>query len=367
MSQLGYGVLVDNTLLPLWDQKELQRIKTADGRTFEQIASEVQTAAVAVAAELLADPLYGNLFSLQTGADVEYPIGQNNDGIQEIGEFETPLPYKGKTTGHSIGLKNYARALGWSMLALRDRTPARLNADIRSVVEDIRNHYRRRILTRFFTMEAWATGATAGANVPLADGGVSDSTYVPPQATDGATFLYTHDHFSRIAALDQAAFETALLNLVEHGYVGPYDVIAAEADAATWTALTGWKPPLWTGIAYQASATERFVDAEPVYRYHGAVETDYGIARVWLNGRVPTAYFGIFKAFGANNPMNPVRMRYDERYGFGYRLVPGNWVKMPMELAVLWSEYQVGIGEDRTNGVCVRIAASGDYVTPTIT
>jgi hypothetical protein len=35
-------------------------------------------------------------------------------------------------------------------------------------------------------------------------------------------------------------------------------------------------------------------------------------------------------------------------------------------MAVMLSEYEFGIGEDRTNGVCVFIAANGDYTAPTI-
>jgi len=47
-------------------------------------------------------------------------------------------------------------------------------------------------------------------------------------------------------------------------------------------------------------------------------------------------------------------------------LVPGNWIAAPQTMAVGYSEFGVGIGEDRTNGVFTLIAAAGDYITPTI-
>ena len=207
--------------------------------------------------------------------------------------------------------------------------------------------------------------STSNASVPFADGGDTDSAYVPPKSPDGEAFTSSHDHFLRQAAISDANLGTAVETLQEHGHPSPFDIIAARADASSWTGLTGYKAPEWPGIVYHASGVERAGVAE-VSEYFGYVETDYGICRLWLTPRVPTNYYSLFKTYGRGDPRNPLRVRISPQVGFGFNLVPGNWVNAPSQMAVLYTEFGVGVGEDRTNGVCVYIHASGDYVTPTI-
>ncbi|MCI0363680.1 MAG: hypothetical protein L0219_07335, partial [Phycisphaerales bacterium] len=94
--------------------------------------------------------------------------------------------------------------------------------------------------------------------------------------------------------------------------------------------------------------------------------TDYGLMRVKFTHRVPTNYYGAYRPYGLVDPRNPLRVRTMNVYGFGYRIMPGNWVSAPELFAVMAFMYGVGIGADRTNGVCVFVSGAGDYVTPTI-
>jgi hypothetical protein len=366
MATLGPSDLKDLALPSLWDLAEIAKVSLADGTTFDQIVGDVQSALNLMNADLTTDPHYSGLIAVQDSVEVEYPVGVTN-GVEEATEYSAPTPKRGATTGHSIPLRSWDRALGWTMMYLRKARQSKLDADVRSAVTDMRSHTQKRALRRFFTMEGDTVGATASASVPLADGGTTDANYVPSASPEGESFLYTHDHFLRIAAITAADLETQVEHLQEHGHQAPYDLIVSRADVATWTNLTTfpkYKSPEWAGIVYR-TATDRAA-IQGITDYFGYIETSYGICRVWATPRVPTNYYGLYKSYGPLDSRNPVRMRIDPKVGFGWQLVPGNWINAPQLMAVMYAEYEFGIGEDRTNGVAVKVAGSGDYITPTI-
>jgi len=359
---LGFADLREARLHALWDAETIQRVRLAEGATFDELLRDIQTALTAFNDELLRMPHYGDLVAVQDEPVVEYPIG-GSTGVEEATEYAAPTPVRGKMTGHTLPLKAYQRALGWTMRYLSEARRARLDSDIRRALQDARESWQRHILQRFFNNAAERVGNTAGASVPFADGGASDPNYVPLTGPDGQQFNASHSHFLRLAALDAAALRTAVAHLEEHGHRAPFDVIAARADASTWTGLTGFKAPEWGGIVYRMSDRAQLDETSD---YYGYIETDFGVARLWFTARLPTGYFGVFKTYGPNDPRNPLRVRVNPNAGFGWQIVPGQWVNAPTYMAVLYSEYGVGVGEDRTAGVCVRIAASGNYTPPAI-
>lgn len=362
MAILGFGDLRDTALPSLIDLAELKKIELADGTTFDQVANEIRVGMQALNAELLAMPHYGGLFSVQDSVEVEYPVGTTN-GIEVATEYSTGDPKRGATTGHSLPILPYRRVLGWTFLGLRKSRRTTIDADVRSAVTDIRSGWQKSALTRFFKSTAETVGATSGASVPFADGGTADSNYIPLPSPEGKTFLSSHSHYLRVSTLDlSTAINPAIAHLAEHGHASPFEIIGSEADVATWSSLV--KHPNWEGLIYRA-ATDR-ANVGDIGSYFGYIETDYGIARVWLSPRVPTAYFGAFKTYGEGDPRNPIRVRIDPKTGFGWNIVSGQWVNMPLNLAVLYAEYGFGIGEDRTNGVAVKIYGSGSYTDPTI-
>lgn len=366
MTTLGFSDLKSNVVPGLWDLAEITKVRLADGTTFDAMVADVQAALALVNSEVLADPWVSGLIAVQDTVEVEYPVG-NTSGIQESSEYSRPDPKPGSTTGHSIPLKPYDRALGWTMMFLRNARRGRLDADIRGVVTDIRNDVPQRILQRFFRSTAEKVGSTAGASVPFADGGTADPNYVPLRSPDGETFASTHNHFLRQAAVNDANVEAAIAHLQEHGHTAPYRIMGSIADISTWKGLTGWKAPNWNEVVYRdmSSGTDRAAISD-LSEAFGFLETAYGIAYVKLTQRIPTAYYGAYKSYGPLDPRNPLRVRINPNWGFGWQLVPGNWINAPLLMAVAYTEWGVGVGEDRTNGVAVEIDASGDYATPTI-
>ncbi|MBN1430452.1 MAG: hypothetical protein JXB07_18930 [Anaerolineae bacterium] len=366
MATLGPADLKDLALPSLWDLTEIKKVALADGATFDQIVADVQSGLSVLNNSLVTGAHYSGLVAVQDSVEVEYPVGVSN-GVEEATEYSVPTPKRGATTGHSLPIRPYDRALGWTMMYLRKARRAKLDTDVRSAVSDMRNHFQQMALRRFFLMAGESVGSTANASVPLADGGATDANYVPPQSPEGETFLYTHDHFLRIAAVTAADLETHVEHLQEHGHQAPYELIIPRADIATWTNTTTFpkfKAPEWAGVVYGTGSDRAAMQG--INEYMGAIETGYGICRLWATPRLPTAYYGLYKSYGLLDPRNPVRMRIDPKVGFGWQLVPGNWINAPQLMAVMYAEYGFGVGEDRSNGVCVYVAGAGDYVSPTI-
>jgi hypothetical protein len=365
MATLGLDDLKGLATPALWDLPELRRVQMQEGQTFDQVVRDVQGGIGALNASLLTLPHYGDMLAVQDTPELEYPIGVSN-GVEDATEYSVPTPKRGATTGHMLPLKPFDRSLGWTMMYLQKARRNKLDADVRSAVTDMRNHWQKKLLERFFKAEGETVGVTANASVPFVDAAATDTTYKAPDSPEGKTFATSHSHLLRTTPLDAAAVTTAMFTIREHGHLSPFEIIASEADAATWKGMTGYKSPEWPGIVYHSSAGERAAIPDNSI-YFGYIETSMGIGRIWLTPRLPTNYFGTFKAYGSLDPRNPLRVRIDRTSGFGWRLIPGVWANAPQLVAVMWAEFGVGIGEDRTNGVLTYINAAGNYVTPTIT
>ena len=364
MATLGFADLRETAFPSLWDATEILKARLADGSSIEALVRDVQTGLRLLNNSLLAMPHYSDLFAVQDEPEVEYPIGVSN-GFEVATEYGVPSPKRGATTGHMLRLVPYDRALGWTMRYLRKARRMKLDADVRSMVVDARALWQQQLLTRFFSSSGNTVGSTSNADVPFADAAATDSTYVPPDSPEGESFDTTHTHFLRHASISGANLNTTIEHIQEHGHQSPFDIIASRTDAGTWSGLTGYKAPEWPGIVYHASGVERASVGE-ISDYFGYVETDYAVCRIWITPRVPTNYYGVFKTYGPGDTRNSLRVRIDPNVGFGFMLVDGNWVNLPTHLVVVYTEFGVGIGEDRVNGVCVYIAASGSYTSPTI-
>jgi len=371
MAVLGFSDLKNTALPTLWDEAEITKVRLADGASFAELTGQLRAALTGVNRELLAMQHYSSLFAVQDDPELEYPIGTTN-GFEEATEYAVPDPRRGKTHGHMLPIKQYDRSLGWTIMYLMKARRIALEADLRSVIIDARKLWQQKLLTRFFDDTANTVASTSLADLPFANSTNDISTYIPPVSPEGEEFTSSHDHFLGYGTtgitqdtIDQSAVDVALEHLQEHGHSSPFDLVGSRTDVSSWTNttnVTGWKAPEWPGIVYHASAVERGPDQISVY--FGYIESDYGIARVWLTPRVPTNHFGVYKSYGMGDPRNPLRVRIAPTVGFGYNLVPGQWVNAPGQLLLAYTEFGVGIA-DRVNGVCVDVAAS-TYSAPTI-
>jgi len=262
--------------------------------------------------------------------------------------------------------------MGWTTDFLEEARRPSIDADISSLIEDAADVYEKNVWTRLFKLEEDSGKSkglgTTGISVPFADGGNGSIAYVPTPRPDRMLNAFTtaHKHFLRLNGITQANLETAIGHLWEHGVDAPYELIVSLADLASWqntTNVTGFKPKGDALIQYGGLDDLAMVEGE---YYQGAVLTKYGSCRIYANARIPTGYWGVTKTYGQGDQRNPLRVRYDDLYGFGVKLVVANVSMYPFTGAVAQFRFGVGLGMERVGAVLVEDDSTGDYATPTI-
>jgi hypothetical protein len=370
MGTLGPNDLKNISLPSAWDNTELSRLRLRDGTTYETLLRDIDDALTIVNGQMQGGFL-SNLISMTTEPAVEYRTGVSN-GFEDHTEYTKPDPKRAKTTGHMLPIKKIDRALGWTADFLEEARQVQIDADIASMIDDARNAYEKMVLTRLFKIEE-ETGAayglgSGGVSVPFASGAVGTIPWTPPQnpARMINPFSSTHTHYLRLDGISQTNIEAAVAHLWEHGADGPFDLIASLADLAAWqntTNVTGFKMIADPLIQYGVDNDLALVNAST---YQGVIQTKYGVVRLWANGRIPTTFYSVVKTYGANDQRNPLRIRYDELFGFGVKLRSEFVSSYPLYGAIGVMKLGAGVGIDRSAAVLVRNAGSGDYTTPTI-
>jgi hypothetical protein len=365
MALLGVNDLKQFALPIGWDGSELGRYLLADGSTYEQVVESI-AAGLALANEaLLNDPIWGGLMAITAEAALEYRNGAQN-GMAERTEYSRADTRRAATAGHTLPIKSYDRALGWSFDFLRKARAAQLEADIADALYDVRDNWEKQLLTRFFSSAENGIGA-AGYDVPFVHGTAGNVDLVPPPYA-GKTFDAAHDHFERKGTTAHAtALNDGAKHLWEHGIFGPYNAIVPFADIATYSALGKFIKPD-RGVEYISTATNApYAQADlNDERYIGLYESDYGLIRLWITPHLPSNYVGLYKPYGANDGRNPLRVRFAPDLGAGAVLMRGEGFRQyPLEHAIVLHEFGVGVG-NRLNGYACYFAASGNYSDPSI-
>lgn len=364
---LGPNDLKNVSLPSAWDGAEMSRFALRDGTSYESLIRDINIAIAALNAELQSG-YFASLFSITADPGIEYRTGATS-GFEDHTEYAQPDAQRGETTGHMLPLYKKDRKMGWTNDWLEEARRAHIDADIRAMITDARDAFQKALITRLFKMEE-ETGkklglGTGGYSVPFADGGAGAIAFTPPPyANRGGTFASTHDHFGRLSGITQANLETQVKHLWEHGIDGPYDLLVSLADLGSWTNTTNV-----TGYIEKADPLVMYGNSESLARvgaeYVGGVKTEYGFARLMPLGRIPTAYWGVTKTYGALDQRNPLKVRFDEKYGFGLKLVSENVSLYPLTGAVGVLKFGVGVA-DRVAAVLTENDTADDYATPTI-
>jgi len=362
---LGINDLKQRALPTYWDIATLEQQRLKDGSNYQELLDDIASGLAMVNAQLITESLYAGLVSPTTELAMEYRVGMSN-GFQPHTEYSRPDARRGLTTGHMLPIEKYDRMMGWTWDYLNEARRAKIDADIASALDDLINLWQKEILTKLFKSTYTAIGSS-GRAMPLADGGTADSVYVPMAKPERApAFLYTHDHILAVNGITQVLLEPVVTNLWEHGYDSPFDLLISTLDVASWTDaanMSGWIPrgdPAL--IQYGLTADFARVDES----YIGVIETDRGVCRVRMSGRIPTNYWALYKAYGPSDARNVLKVRYEDEFGIGAVLLSGDHIRdFPFENAILFSKFGVGVGEDRTAGIVVKNTA-GAYTDPTI-
>lgn len=287
-------------------------------------------------------------------------------------EYTKPPAVRGSEKGHMYPMDDKNLMLAWTNEYMETKmTPSRLANDITKITGAAGNLLEIRALEGFFA-DSDRQVATTGVSPGLI-GATSTLVWTPP-TYNGKNFLSTHNHQLRYTVAQvSTACAAATFHMKEHGHMPPYDAFVNETDVSTvWAPINDdtervyFRPLSNVGLSYATDQT-RSTQTVNESKYVGVVETPSGVMNLIATPRLETNYFGIFKPYGLNNMLNSVAWRYDTRFGLGIIARSAMFDANPTQGIVTRGQNGFAIGQTRTQGVVVRLAASGVYIEPTIT
>jgi hypothetical protein len=345
-----------------WDLAYMRQFQTADGVTWDRVVSRLGAALTLFNRGLTRGEL-APFFRTTTDLGVEYRVGHEGGELPPMPEHNRPDLFTGEESGHMIPMRDYGGGLGWTSLALRRATAARLDSQVAAIIDRAGNTFTNRLLERLFYMNETRVGA-AGVSLPFADGGASDAEYAPV-SWGGYNFDTTHNHYFRLT--DDATGRTAFLNqgsatIREHGHPSPFILVVPEVDVDLWVAQPEFTSP--ERAALLTAGLERRAIVPDTDTYIGLWETARSWGYIMPTSRLPANYAGMFKLYGHGNSRSPLVVRYERGYPFGLS-IEGQVIIYPLQEAVTMLTFGAGVN-DRTNGALVKFAGAGDYTNPVL-
>ncbi len=340
-----------------WDATVLNNFRLEDGTTYEAIVSMIVAGSGALNVEL-SSGLWGGLISFQDEPDVEYRVGSSN-GMNVFTEFARADSQRAATEGHILPLIPYDRQLAWTWRYLEKSRMPQIMADVQDALQDVRDRWRIRILTRVLKR-----GDDTGESAGLGSSGISPgfatdlgSTAVDfdPPDNQGTTFDNTHEHYVGIAGgvFTNAVFSDAKDELREHGHEPTYIFLIGPSDETTVRGLSDFTPVEESLVAFgdNVSLAKLGFEADSMGSYSIGTIHDFAVRVV---RGVPQYYGFAYKSYGNLSQRNPLRLRLpkgqlspvvrpmsDPRAAGG-----GNY---PLQNIMMFLEFGVGVW-DRTNG-----------------
>lgn len=130
MSVLGIADMKQFALPAGFDAGELEKYRTADGVTYEDIVNDILAGLQVVGGDLIGHPKYGTLAGLTTEQAFEYSNGSTDRGMEERTEYRPADPKRGTTIGHMLPLNGYDRSLAWTWDFLDVARRVQIDTDI---------------------------------------------------------------------------------------------------------------------------------------------------------------------------------------------------------------------------------------------
>jgi len=361
--------LKDRVLGDGWDADELTKLRTEGNVSVEQITNMLVGAVAALNAELLNDPVMGQLFNVTLEPAVEYRQGSTNE-VKDFAEYAPADAQRGDVQGHMLPRREKVYPLDWTWSYLRRARMPQIEADVDALVASWRDSWEKALLTRF-TLSADESGANKGLGAAgyspgfCHTAGSTEVDFLPPPYK-GKTFATTHEHYnptnSTTAASWTAAIKAMALHLAEHGHVPPFTLMVSYLDQGTVGGLTDFRTRAAAEIRYGLTQDLALVEEA----YIGVVDTPSGVVKVNIQNRLPQYTMMMFKSYGVRSPRAPLLVRYAADMGLVVNFLPGkSYHEFPIEELLTFGEFGVGVGPDRTNGVCHQMNTAS-YSDPTI-
>jgi len=359
MAILGYRDTQSLVLPAGWDATALKKWENEAGLTYEQIAGEMNVALAALAAEMAGHPLWTSLLSFTDRPEVRYASGASGAAIRFTEYSRTDPEFMGHT-GHMLPLVPWHKMLGWTWSVLRKMEIGDARDDVRNAIDAMRQAYRLAILNRILKRgdDSGVNNGlgTAGYSPGFATAAASTNVDFTPPTYRGNSFDSNHEHYNTgTGGFTIDVFRDAKADLMEHGHMPPYDYIIGLSDEQTVKAISGFIPVGQQLVNYgslqDTAAPVRELVTDDGIRYIGTVE-DFAVRVV---PGIPQYYGFAWKGYGARAPKNPLRVRLEKGQSSPQVIAmtdpnAGSGIS-PLQHLMVYSEFGVGIGEDRTNGV----------------
>jgi hypothetical protein len=344
-------------LLTGWDATALKNFQLQDGTTYDAIVAEMRTALGALNAELANHSLWSGLVSYTDEPDIEYHVGASG-GFEKFTEYGKPDQQRATTEGHMLPLEPFDRALGWTWDYLRKARASQVEADIAMAINDARDLYRVRILTRLLSRTDGSGVGLGLGSAGLSPGfattaGSTGVDFVPPTYA-GVAFASTHEHYIAVAGgYVNAVFSDVKAELMEHGHMGPYTYIASSLDEASIRALTDFIPVGSGLVKYGTTVDIANISPDPIAPGVYPIGVIHDVV-VYVAPGMPQYYGFGYKSYGRNSQRNPLRIRLQKGMSAPTVLAfpdprGGSGAATPLQNLLLFTEFGVGVG-DRTNG-----------------
>jgi len=362
MALLGGRDTRDITLFTGVDATELAKFALLDGTTLDVVAGELDGALTALNSELNSDPFYSGLCYVTDNPQVSYRMGDASTGFGDYDEYTKPDPQRAEVDGHMLPIKARDMQLRWTWDYLRRADMSKIEADIVVAVTAARDARRKAVLNRLLKRgddSGKSNGLGAGGYSPgFATAAANTNVDFTPPAFQGKTFASSHDHYVFAAASITSAQAIVMMKtLREHGHLGPYELLISETDESTVRAFTDFVKA--TDQIVQLGANTATVNLAA--GYIGYLTESYSRVRI-VNGW-PANYMSMYKSYGSNSQLNPLRVRVQKgESAFRVQAFPdprsgGVSPMNPLGSLMLFTEFGVGVG-DRTAGTTNRSNAA---------
>lgn len=289
-------------------------------------------------------------------------VGGEMVEVDEFGRSVTQKSLPGSTVAWPLRLFQYGT--GWTAKYMEVATPADLAQKALDAQTAHKKAIRRDIKRAIFGSAnyTWNDFLINSVALPVKRFLNADSAIIPT-APDGTTFnAATHTHYDANATLTAAIVTAAITDLIEHGHGAKVMIAINYADAAAFSALTGFVAavPQYVQIpAYNVTVPTGRTDLGNQYnRLLGY----FGAAEVWVKPWMIANYFVCWDSQASGKPL-AFRQRTSTT-------LQGLRVAAQLPTYPLYAEYfeaEYGIGAfTRTNMVVVQFS-NGTYQVPTIT
>lgn len=282
--------------------------------------------------------------------------------VDEFGRSETQKVAPGSTVGFPLRLFQYG--VGWTAKYFETATPADIAQQQLAAEQAHLKAIRRDIKRALFGPLNYTWNDFLINNVAI---GVkrlvnADSAGIP-DAPDGSQFTASsHTHYNGSAALDVAAVNAGILDLIEHGHGARVMIAIHHTNATAFAALAGFVAAVPNYIQTPAyNVTIPTVRTDLGNQYNRLIGY-FGAAEVWIKPWAIADYMFIWDAAAAGKPL---KFRQRTATSLQGLRIAAELPTYPLYAKYFEAEYGLGVWT-RTNGVAVYFA-NATYAAPTIT